>query len=104
MKREAICSEAVSAIKFEINTADMVAIADMRDKLKAVMDEYRAIEAYNKLPYDKRKDVEKPTEKLHEDLPDHIDKVIVLLSKLSVELPKSDIFDEKPYPCGPCED
>lgn len=104
MKREVILNNAISGIKFEINTADMVAIANMRDTLKAAMAEYRAVEEYNKLPYDKRKDVERPTEELYKALPDHIDKVIVLLSKLSIELPKSDIFDEEPYPCGPCED
>lgn len=94
MYKKLIEREAVVGLNIELDLSDVIAIANMRDNLQAAINEYRAIDAYNKLPYDQRKDMEKPTEELYKALPTSIDKVIVLLKKLSVELPKSDIFNE----------
>lgn len=99
MKTELIQKEAIVGLNVVLNSSDTFAIANMRDKLQTALDEHKAVEEYNKLPYDQRKDFERPTEKTFNELPELVQKIVYLLNKLSINIPKSDIFSEFPTKC-----
>lgn len=100
MKTREIYGEGVCGLNVELTIGDMCMANQMANNLKEVIDSRAAIEAYNKIPYDKRKDengnaIERPTEIIMST--ENLKKLHCLMCKFSASLDSS-IFDDIELP------
>lgn len=56
MKTRTITGEGIQGMNINVSVIDMVALSNQADSIEKIVENHKAIEAYNALPYDKRVD------------------------------------------------
>lgn len=96
MKKEVIKATGICGLSVTFTYADITALCNMKKSLEKLKANHEAVEAYNKMPYDQRKDMERP---IHEPMPDsQLNQILNLFKKLSLECAESNIFDDEDEP------
>ena len=96
MKKEIITSTGICGLNVTFTYADLIALCSMKKSLEELKANHEAVEAYSKMPYDQRKDIERPVLKVMPD--DQLGQILNLFKKLSIECAESNIFDDEDEP------
>lgn len=94
MKREVLHGEGIQGMRFTLSVCDMFVASQAADELKLIIDNHKAIEEYQKTPYDKRSERFPDGEPKRTELSDSVlSNLHSLMLKLSYEC-KSTLFTE----------
>lgn len=92
MKRKVIESVGVCGLQVEFNFIDVYALSTMRKSLEELKNNHEEVAAYDKIPYDERKNIARPGLKVMPD--DQLQQIINFFKKLTLKCEISDIFEE----------
>lgn len=93
MKKQEIFSEGICGLNVEFSFVDMYAMSQMKKNLQKIENNHKDVDAYNKLPYDQRKDIERPNRLEIDD--NTIHQLINLFGKLAIPTTESDLFEDE---------